>query len=90
MPLDPLLGIDQTVTAPAPEQRLSVTEAVRAYTHGAAYAGYDEDRLGTLEPGKCGALVVLEESPWDADVIADIDVVMTIVGGDVAYDAASA
>ncbi|WP_339104891.1 amidohydrolase [Haloterrigena salinisoli] len=87
MPLDPLLGVHHAVTAPTEAQRLSVTDALRAYTRGAAYAGFDEDRLGTLEVGKKADLVVLEESPWDrADRIDEIDVAMTMVDGDVVFD----
>ncbi len=86
MPMDPLFGIAQAVDAPAPQQELSVFEALRAYTHGAARAGFDEDRMGTVTAGNCADLVVLEESPWGADDIADIDVTMTLVGGDVVHD----
>ncbi|QCS43808.1 amidohydrolase [Natrinema versiforme] len=87
MPLDPLLGVHHAVNAPDDAQRLSVTEALRAYTAGAAYAGFDEDRLGTIEPGKRGDLVVLEESPWDRpDRINDIEVAMTLVDGAVVFD----
>ena len=87
MPLDPLYGVQETVTAPEAEQRLPVTEALRAYTSGAAFAGHDEDRFGTVEPGKRADLVVLAESPWVADpeTIADIDVSMTVVDGEVVY-----
>ena len=83
MPMDPLFGVQQAVTAPDDRQRLSVTEALRAYTSGAAYAGFDEDRLGTIETGKCADLVVLDRSPWavDPDEIAAIDVRATLVGG---------
>mgnify|MGYP006285681497 FL=1 len=87
MPLDPLLGVDHAVTAPAAEQRLTVTEALRAYTAGGAYAGFDEDRLGTLALGTRADLVVLDESPWDAGRIRDIDPVLTVVDGRVVYDA---
>lgn len=86
MPLDPLFGIEQAVTAPEPTQRLDVTEAIRAYTAGGAYAGFDEDRLGTIEPGKYGDFVVLEDSPWTAEPISEIDTVLTVVGGDIVYD----
>ncbi len=87
MPLDPLLGIHQTVNAPVEAQQLSVTEALRAYTHGAAYAGFDETRLGTVEKGKKADFVVLDSSPWeDADDIEDIDVAMTVVDGEVVFD----
>ena len=88
MPLDPLYGVQQTVTAPAPGQRLGVTEALRAYTSGAAYAGFAEDRFGTVEPGKRADFVVLADSPWavDDDAIVDIDVSMTVVDGEVVYE----
>ncbi|MFC4436524.1 MULTISPECIES: amidohydrolase [Natrialbaceae] len=91
MPLDPLLGIHHAVNAPTDAQRLSVTEAIRAYTHGAAYAGFDEDRLGTLEVGKRADLVVLEESPWDRpERIDEIDVSMTLVDGEVVFEGCEA
>jgi hypothetical protein len=87
MPLDPLLGVEHAVTAEEPDQRLGVTEALRAYTAGAAYAGFDEDRLGTIEVGKLADLVVLERSPWDhPDEIRDIDVAATLVGGRVVHE----
>jgi predicted amidohydrolase YtcJ len=89
MPLSPLYGVQQTVTAPKPGQRLAVTDALRAYTAGAAHAGRAEDRFGTVAPGKCADFVVLAESPWvvDPDAIADIDVAMTVVDGEVVHRA---
>ena len=87
MPMDPLLGVHHAVNAPADSQRLTVTEALRAYTRGAAYAGFDEDRLGTVERGKRADFVVLDESPWAApESIRDIDVSMTVVDGEIVYD----
>ena len=87
MPLDPLLGVHHAVNAPAESQRLGVTEALRAYTSGAAYAGFDEDRLGTVEVGKLADMVVLESSPWaQPDAIRDIDVALTVVDGEVVHD----
>jgi predicted amidohydrolase YtcJ len=86
MPLDPLFGIAQAVDAPTPAQELSVFEALRAYTHGAARAGFDEDRMGTVTAGNCADLVVLEESPWATDDIAGIGVDMTVVGGEIVHD----
>ncbi|GAA0461559.1 amidohydrolase [Halococcus dombrowskii] len=87
MPLDPLFGIEQVVAAPDERQRLTVTEALRAYTAGAAYAGFDEDRLGTIAPGKKADFVVLDRSPWEASDIASIDVAMTVVDGAIVHDA---
>ncbi|MDL5361518.1 amidohydrolase [Halalkalicoccus sp. NIPERK01] len=87
MPLDPLLGVHHAVNAPAEGQRLTVTEALRAYTSGAAYAGFDDHRVGTIEAGKIADLVVLSDSPWDADSIREIDAALTLVGGEVVHDA---
>jgi predicted amidohydrolase YtcJ len=86
MPLDPLFGVHQAVTAPAEGQRLSVTEALRAYTSGGAYAGFDEGRMGTIETGKLADLVVLEDSPWEADRVDEVEVALTLVDGEVVYD----
>lgn len=87
MPLGPLFGVEQTLTAPVPDQRVDVTDALRAYTSGGAYAGFDENRLGTVEVGKLADLVALEQSPWDvsADEVGDVDVTLTIVDGEVVY-----
>lgn len=88
MPLDPLFGVQQAVTAPAESQRLSVTEALRAYTRGAAYAGFDEDRLGTVECGAAADLVALEVSPWEVDpeAVGEIDVALTVIDGEIVHD----
>ncbi|AUX08357.1 putative TIM-barrel fold metal-dependent hydrolase [Halalkaliarchaeum desulfuricum] len=87
MPLSPLVGIHWAVNAPAEPQRLSVTAAIRAYTYGAVYAGFGEDRLGTIEPGKRADLTVLGESPWESPGrICEIDVTMTVVDGETVYN----
>ncbi|WP_152042742.1 amidohydrolase [Salinigranum salinum] len=89
MPLDPLFGVHHAVNAPHEDQRLSVTEALRAYTLGGAYAGFDEDRLGTLAVGNRADLVALDGSPWTADRIDGIGPVLTVTDGTVVYDAVS-
>ncbi|RDZ63449.1 amidohydrolase [Haloferax sp. Atlit-12N] len=86
MPLGPLLGVDLATDHPNPDQSLTVTEALRAYTSGAAYAGFDEDRLGTVTVGSAADLVVLDESPWETDSIRDIAVSMTVVDGRVVFE----
>ena len=92
MPLGPLFGVQQAVTAPADAQRLDVTDALRAYTHGAAAALRDEDRFGTIEPGQCADLVVLSDSPWTVEPaeIDGIGVRRTIVDGELVHDATDA
>jgi len=87
MPPGPLYGIDHAVTTEYDAQRLTVDEAVAAYTRGAAYAEFTEDRKGTLEPGMLADAVVLDRDPYDAPAeIADISVVATVLGGEVVYD----
>ena len=92
--LSPFLGIHAAVTrrrtdgSPGPEgwypgQRLTVEEAVRAYTSDAAYAAGTEDRLGSLTPGKLADLVVLDRDIFSCDLlaIAETQVVATMIGG---------
>jgi predicted amidohydrolase YtcJ len=70
-----------------PEQRLSVTESVYAYTAGAAYASGEEDIKGTLSPGKLADLVVLSQDIFSIDPmeILETEVVATMVDGEVVY-----
>jgi hypothetical protein len=81
------VGVHHAVTAPEAAQRLSTTEALRAYTAGGAYAGFDEDRLGTLAVGSRADVVALDGSPWATDSVADIDPVLTVSDGRVVFDA---
>jgi predicted amidohydrolase YtcJ len=92
---NPLLGIAAAVTRqPAhgprfhPEQAMSRTEAVRAFTGWAAYAGFDEDVAGALAPGMFADLVVLDRDIFTCpeDEIARTRVLLTVLGGEVVYD----
>jgi len=91
---NPFLGIHAAVTRRRvdgfpgpqgwyPEQRLTVEEAVRAYTLGAAYVASLEDRLGSLSPGKLADLIVLDRDIFTCDpmAIAETQVEMTMIGG---------
>ncbi len=75
---NPFLGLHAAVTrrradgSPGedgwyPEQRLSVMEALRGFTSGAAYAASMEDRLGKLAPGYLADLVLLDIDPFTCD-----------------------
>jgi hypothetical protein len=98
-PLDPLSGIAAAVTRATldgrnpggwfPEQRLTVEEALRAYTRGSAYAAFEEKDKGTISPGKLADLVVLSEDLLriPPERIKDVRVEITIVGGRVVYKA---
>ena len=97
-PIPPLAGIHAAVTrrradgSPGadgwqPRERLSVAEAVRGFTRGAAFAGGVEDRLGSLAPGRLADLVVLAEDPFAVDPmdLAGLPVSATMVGGRFVY-----
>ncbi len=72
-----------------PEERISVAEALKAYTAGSAAAAGRQHELGTLEPGKFADMVVLDRSPLevDAEDIPGIQMLKTFVGGREAYSA---
>jgi predicted amidohydrolase YtcJ len=92
-PLDPLAGIYAAVTRrtldganPAgwvPEQKVTVDEALAAYTRASAWADYLEEVSGTLEPGKYADLVVLAEDlrSIEPERIAQVRVEVTMVEG---------
>ena len=70
-----------------PEERITVEDAVRAYTHGSAYAAFSDDRVGTLEVGKLADLAVLSQDIFSADPLAigKTRVTMTMVGGKIVF-----
>ncbi|MFW6084037.1 MAG: amidohydrolase, partial [Gemmatimonadota bacterium] len=71
-----------------PEQRITVEEALAAYTRAAAYASFEEDVKGTLEPGKLADLVVLgrDITAIPPEEVRDVEVRMTVVGGRVVWE----
>jgi predicted amidohydrolase YtcJ len=71
-----------------PQQKISVEEALRAYTAEAAYAIFAENRLGTLEIGKLADLVLLDRdiTRIPATDIQRVQVSMTVVGGNIVFE----
>jgi predicted amidohydrolase YtcJ len=71
-----------------PAQRMTRMEALRSYTVNNAYAAFEEDRKGSLAPGKLADIVVLDRDILTVpeDEILDTQVVMTIVGGEVLFE----
>jgi predicted amidohydrolase YtcJ len=96
-PINPLVGIYAAVTRRTldgkhpdgwvPQQRISVAEAVHAYTVGAAYASLEDGIKGSIEPGKLADLVVLSEDIFHIDPveIQDVKVDITIFDGRVIF-----
>jgi predicted amidohydrolase YtcJ len=95
--LNPFNGIQTAVTRQTseglpkdgfvPSQRLSVAEAIRGYTLGAAFAGFREKTEGSLEPGKLADLIILSQNLFQIDphMIDKTKVLATVVGGRVVF-----
>jgi predicted amidohydrolase YtcJ len=101
-PLDPLLTVYAAVTRATldgknpkgwfPEQKLSVAEAIEAYTVGSAYAEFQEKVKGSITPGKLADMVLLSDDIFSIvpEKIRDVRVLQTFVGGRLVFDAAAA
>ncbi len=80
-----------TATSPRPpwlpDQALSITDALWGYTMGAAYAGGEEHRKGSLTVGKLGDAVVLRENIFDTpqEKMTENAIQATILGGKIVY-----
>jgi len=98
-PLNPLLSVYAAVTRRTldgknskgwvPEQKISVEEAVRAYTVGSAYAEFQETVKGSLTVGKLADFVMLSQDIFKIDPkeIENVKVLLTVVDGRTVYEA---
>jgi predicted amidohydrolase YtcJ len=96
-PIDPLAGIYAAVTRRpldgshpegwGPEQKISVAQAVHAYTVGSAYASFQDHIKGSLQPGKLADLAVLSQDIFSIDPadITDTQTDITILGGEIVH-----
>lgn len=96
-PLDPILGIKAAVTRQTldgkhpdgwvPAQKISVEEALRAYTSGVAYALYADERRGVIKSGGLADLVVLDRDLFTIapETIDSAQVLTTVLAGKVVY-----
>ena len=96
-PLDPILGVYAAVTRRTldgknpggwvPQQKITVAEALRAYTVGSAYATFDEAKRGVLAPGYDADVVVIDRNLFTLppDSLDRARVRYTIVAGRVAF-----
>ncbi|HVB37594.1 MAG TPA: amidohydrolase, partial [Vicinamibacterales bacterium] len=100
-PLDPIQTLYAAVTRATldgkhpdgwePAQKLTLADALRAYTAGSAYAEFQDQEKGTIAPGKLADVVVLSADPFQFDIsvapatIRTLKVDMTFVGGKMVY-----
>jgi predicted amidohydrolase YtcJ len=92
-PLNPMLTLYAATTRATldgknpdgwfPEQKLTIKEAIEAYTMGSAYAEFQESEKGSITPGKLADMVLLSIDPVK---IRDVKVFKTWVGGKLTYD----
>ncbi len=97
-PATPLEGIYAAVTRRTlddknpngwfPEQKITVEEALKAYTIDAAYSSFDEKIKGSLEKGRLADLVVLDQNIFTVapEAIKDVKVILTMVGGKTVFE----
>jgi len=99
MPLNPMIGIYGAVYRQnqdgkpffgwMPQQKISIEQAIHAYTFGGAFATREDHVKGTIRDGKFADLIVLEKDPFKISGKAHLQnkVVLTIAGGKIVYDA---
>jgi predicted amidohydrolase YtcJ len=97
-PLNPMLSLHAAVTRATldgknpegwvPEQKITLPEAIEAYTMGSAYAEFQENEKGSLTPGKLADIVILSDDLFSINPrnIPDVKVISTIVGGRVVWN----
>jgi predicted amidohydrolase YtcJ len=97
-PLNPMLSLYAAVTRATldgknpdgwiREEKITLSEALEAYTMGSAFAEFQEREKGSITPGKLADMVVLSDNIFDLkpDAIRNVGVNTTIVGGKVVYD----
>ena len=75
-----------------PEEKISVEEALVAYTRDAAYASFEDDVKGTLAPGRLADLTIIADDilSMEPERLREARVATTIVGGEVVFSAAEA
>jgi hypothetical protein len=95
-PFEPMMAIQSMVTRKdvrgrvwGPDQRITVSEAMRICTMHGAYASFEENSKGSLVAGKLADFVILEKDPHEVnpDEIIDINILRTVLGGRTTFEA---
>ena len=97
--LNPLVGLYMAVTRRTsdgknpkglePQEKISIEDAIKCYTINGAYAEFQENKKGSIEPGKLADLIVLNQDILTIDPvkIKDVKIDMTVLGGKIIYNA---
>jgi len=85
----PALAVSESARSRFQREAITAAQALCAYTYGSAYASKAEHRKGSIEPGKLADFTVLSEDPTavGSDRIAGLQVLATIIDGEIRYDA---
>ena len=95
LPIGPMVGIYAAVTRKGmsgtvygPDEAISVLQALEGYTLGGAFLSFEEDRKGSIEPGKLADMIVLDQDVLtiDPEQIMDIRVEQTWLGGQLVFE----
>ncbi len=86
MPMGPLFGVFSAINHPILEQRISTFNALQCYTVNGAFIGKDEEHFGRIEDDMDADFVVLSDNPLDSEDIEDIEIIMTVVNGEIVFD----
>jgi hypothetical protein len=82
--IDPLVGVTAFETHHDPEQRLGREEAIRVFTLGSARLAHQEDKKGSLEPGKHADFAVYDVDPLEVGSLDGVRPILTVsLGRDV-------
>lgn len=97
-PLNPLLGLYAAVTRATldgkhpegwfPQQKLTIQEAIEAYTMGSAFAEFQDREKGSITTGKLADMILLSDDllTIEPTKIRDVKVLKTIVGGKIVFE----
>ena len=88
MPINPLFGIHHAVNFPTEEVRISISEAIRAYTLSNAEALSMESKIGSITKGKYADFIVIDKSPFNINLqsVEQLIVEQTYVSGERVYN----
>ncbi|PKG25288.1 amidohydrolase [Niallia nealsonii] len=91
---NPIIGIYELVNRRTknglligPEERITIEEAIKIFTYNGAYASFEEQTKGSIEPGKLADLVVIDQSilRCPSEDILHVKVEMTVFNGEIVY-----